>query len=351
MLTLGENSTGFYQSRKKSRLKTLDEYYFIRGLSHKGSRELARIQLEERAKQKATQFVTILVLVAVFEVAILLVILKSLDLVPCDKYPALLYPLSFLTGCKRIENDDVRSSCPMPLAPPTTGGFHFAKTNPAFLSTPEEGLPTSLASESSVPMPALTREDEGPSPVHDVESKPEVEDFDDPAPTLQEVVHSQETSSEDIFTVEMLLPDEAIPEHTQSNDAAGIVTNPELPVASGMSDTSEADDVGVPTQDETAHATKQESWHVRFGRTFWKRRKITDQCLWGSSCRSSFKSRWPFGVKLPDHEELPHAYVVDQTLIPKQKATFYNRDSIEVNTSFIHLETSRMLLELENSLN
>ena len=299
-------------------------------MSYKGSRELARIQLEERAKQQATQFITILVLVAVFEVAILLVILQSLDLVPCDKYPALLYPLSFLTGCKRIEND-VHSSCPVP-APPTTGSFHFARTNLAFLSTPEGGLPASLASESPVPVPPLT--------VGDDESQ-----------DLHEAVYSQEISSEDDVTVKMLAPDEAIPEeHTDSDDVAGNVTNPDLLLASGMSDAGETDDAGVPTQDETAHATKQDSWAVWFGGAFsGKRHKITDQCLWGRSCRSSFKSRWPFGVKLPDHDELPSAYV-EQSLTKQETPTFYERDSIEVNTSFVHLETSRMLLELEKSL-
>lgn len=321
--------SGFYHSKRKSQLKTLDDYYFIRGLSHKGSRELARIQLEERAKQKATEFVTLLVLVAVFEVVILLVILQSLDVVPCDKYPALLYPLSFLTGCKRIENDDVRSSCPMP-APPPTGSFHFPRTNLAFLSTPEGGLPASLASESPVPMPALAL-------------------GDDESSILQEAVHSQEINSEDNATVEMLVPDEGIPEEqTESNDVAGNVINPELLVASGMLDTGGADDAGEPTQDEVDHATKQESWAAWFGGSFSrKRHKITDQCLWGRSCRSSFKSRWPFGVKLPDHDELPPAYV-EQSLVTKQKPTL---NSIEVNTSFVHLETSRMLLELEKSLN
>lgn len=99
---------GFFQvSRKRSRLKTLDEYYFIRGASNVTcTGELTRISLEDRAKEsvrrEARKIVIFLLVAVLLEAVILVGVLKKSVL--CENYPILLYPFFLLTGCRKEES-------------------------------------------------------------------------------------------------------------------------------------------------------------------------------------------------------------------------------------------------------
>lgn len=97
---------GYFHSRKRSRLKTLDEYYFIKGASNVTvTGELTRISLEDRAKERvrreARKIVIFLFIVVILQAVVLMGVLKQS--VPCENYPIFLYPLFLLTGCREGE--------------------------------------------------------------------------------------------------------------------------------------------------------------------------------------------------------------------------------------------------------
>ncbi|KAL7548089.1 hypothetical protein ACHAWF_011376, partial [Thalassiosira exigua] len=98
--------SGFFKAKKKHRLKTLNEYYFIKGASNVTcTGELTRITLEDRAREnvrrESRKMILIIAVIALVEAIVLLGVLKKL--VPCESYPTLLYPLYLLSGCRNEE--------------------------------------------------------------------------------------------------------------------------------------------------------------------------------------------------------------------------------------------------------
>ena len=94
---------------KRSRLKTLDEYYYIKGACQmSGTGELTRIALENRAKEgvrrEARKKLLVLLAIVIMEALILLGVLSHS--VPCENYPMALYPLLLLTGCHKGESKE-----------------------------------------------------------------------------------------------------------------------------------------------------------------------------------------------------------------------------------------------------
>lgn len=94
---------------KRSRLKTLDEYYYIKGACQmSGTGELTRIALENRAKEgvrrEARKKLLVLLAIVILEAVILLGVLSHS--VPCENYPMALYPLLLLTGCHKGESKE-----------------------------------------------------------------------------------------------------------------------------------------------------------------------------------------------------------------------------------------------------
>ncbi|KAL7543031.1 hypothetical protein ACHAXR_012488 [Thalassiosira sp. AJA248-18] len=104
------SQSGFFLRTKKRRcLKSLDEYYFIKGASDltcTSAGELTRIALEDRAKEgvrrEARKLIIVIALIALLEAVVLLGVLKHFVL--CENYPILLYPLYLLTGCRNAES-------------------------------------------------------------------------------------------------------------------------------------------------------------------------------------------------------------------------------------------------------
>ena len=95
---------------KRSRLKTLDEYYYIKGACQmSGTGELTRIALENRAKEgvrrEARKKLLVLLAIVILEAVVLLGVLSHS--VSCDNYPMALYPLLLLTGCRKAESKEV----------------------------------------------------------------------------------------------------------------------------------------------------------------------------------------------------------------------------------------------------
>jgi len=94
---------------KRSRLKTLDEYYYIKGACQmSGTGELTRIALENRAKEgvrrEARKKLLVLLAIVIMEAVILFGVLSHS--VPCENYPMALYPLLLLTGCHKGESKE-----------------------------------------------------------------------------------------------------------------------------------------------------------------------------------------------------------------------------------------------------
>ena len=95
---------------KRSRLKTLDEYYYIKGACQmSGTGELTRIALENRAKEgvrrEARKKLLVLLAIVIMEAVILFGVLSHS--VPCENYPMAIYPLLLLTGCRKGESKEV----------------------------------------------------------------------------------------------------------------------------------------------------------------------------------------------------------------------------------------------------
>ena len=91
--------------KKRSRLKTLDEYYYIKGASDvhpKVYGELTRIALEDRAKEivlrDARKRLVFLLFIVLLEAVLLCGVLRHSVL--CENYPIFLHPLLLLTGCR-----------------------------------------------------------------------------------------------------------------------------------------------------------------------------------------------------------------------------------------------------------
>ena len=89
--------------KKRSRLKTLDEYYYIKGASDVGVYgELTRIALEDRAKEtvrrEARKRLAFLLFIVLLEAVLLCGVLRHSVL--CENYPTFLHPLLLLTGCR-----------------------------------------------------------------------------------------------------------------------------------------------------------------------------------------------------------------------------------------------------------
>ena len=110
LLDLFYFSEGSMVCTKRSRLKTLDEYYYIKGACQmSGTGELTRIALENRAKEgvrrEARKKLLVLLAIVILEAIILLGVLSHS--VPCENYPMALYPLLLLTGCRKGESKEV----------------------------------------------------------------------------------------------------------------------------------------------------------------------------------------------------------------------------------------------------
>jgi hypothetical protein len=113
--------TGAFTGSKKSRLKTLDEYYYIKGASNLTvTGELTRIALEDRAKEgirrEARKLLLIIALIALVEGMVLVTFLKNE--VSCDRYPTLLYPVYLLTGCRNEEKTECAAAAERETSPP-----------------------------------------------------------------------------------------------------------------------------------------------------------------------------------------------------------------------------------------
>ena len=105
--------TDLLHDKKRARLKTLDEYYFIRGAtSLTGTKELTEITIEESAKvadrRRMKKIVLGLVIIAIAEALILLRFLNAS--IQCNSLPLILYPLYPLIGCQSETDNRNRSS-------------------------------------------------------------------------------------------------------------------------------------------------------------------------------------------------------------------------------------------------
>ena len=96
--------------KKRARLKTLDEYYFIKGgTSLTGTKELTEITLEEKAKladkRRLKKIVFGLLIIAIAEAILLL---RFLDVtIQCSSLPLILYPLYPLIGCQHQGKESI----------------------------------------------------------------------------------------------------------------------------------------------------------------------------------------------------------------------------------------------------
>jgi hypothetical protein len=100
--------TDLLHDKKRARLKTLDEYYFIRGgtsLTGTGTKELTAITLEENAKladrRRLKKTVFGLSIIAIAEALLLLRFLAG----RCESLPLILYPFCTLIGCQKHEDN------------------------------------------------------------------------------------------------------------------------------------------------------------------------------------------------------------------------------------------------------
>ena len=106
--------TDLLHDKKRARLKTLDEYYFIRGATGlTGTKELTAITIEESAKvaerRRTKRIVLGLLIIAIAEALLLLRFLNTS--LQCSSLPLILYPLYPLIGCqKEVEVGNIRSS-------------------------------------------------------------------------------------------------------------------------------------------------------------------------------------------------------------------------------------------------
>jgi hypothetical protein len=110
LLDLFYFSEGSMVCNKRRRLKTLDEYYYIKGACQmSGTGELTRIALENRAKEgvrrEARKKLLVLLAIVILEAIILFGVLSHS--VQCENYPMALYPLLLLTGCRKGESNEV----------------------------------------------------------------------------------------------------------------------------------------------------------------------------------------------------------------------------------------------------
>lgn len=99
----------FYHDKKRNRVKTLEEYYFIRGATTVTcTKGLTSVNLEDREKEKerrkTRRIVTTLIIVALVEGVLLL---KVMDLTfSCESIPRILYPFFCLLCSKKPEMAD-----------------------------------------------------------------------------------------------------------------------------------------------------------------------------------------------------------------------------------------------------
>ena len=108
------DGTDLLHDKKRARLKTLDEYYFIRGAtSLTGTKELAAITIEESAKiaerRRMKRIVLGLLIVAIAEALVLFWFL-NISMFQCNSLPLILYPLYPLIGCQSEVGSRSRSS-------------------------------------------------------------------------------------------------------------------------------------------------------------------------------------------------------------------------------------------------
>lgn len=106
-------ATDLLHDKKRARLKTLDEYYFIRGATGlTGTKELTAITIEESAKvaerRRTKRIVLGLLIIAIAEALLLLRFLNTS--IECKTLPLILYPLYPLIGCRREVGSNRSSS-------------------------------------------------------------------------------------------------------------------------------------------------------------------------------------------------------------------------------------------------
>mmetsp|Transcript_7656 Transcript_7656/g.15599 ORF Transcript_7656/g.15599 Transcript_7656/m.15599 type:complete len:1368 (-) Transcript_7656:213-4316(-) len=101
--------TDLLHDKKRARLKTLEEYYFIRGgTSLTGTKELTAITIEESAKladrRRMKKIVLGLLIIAIAEALLLLRFLNVS--IHCESLPLILYPLYPLIGCQSQKSNN-----------------------------------------------------------------------------------------------------------------------------------------------------------------------------------------------------------------------------------------------------